>query len=84
MSETGGTDRPPPVVIQDVEPIDDAGFAFDNAIIALIAVCLALAAGIAVLIWSAHPDTLRTAENGQVTSVAYRKAAMRAATSGNL
>lgn len=45
----------------------------------MLAACVLLAAGIAGVWWSARPDALRTAANGQVTSASYRSAAMSAA-----
>jgi len=45
----------------------------------MLAICVAMALGIAVTVFSARPDDLRTAGNGQVTSDAFRSAAMSAA-----
>jgi Mce-associated membrane protein len=50
-----------------------------SAILAV--VCLLLAGGIAAVLLSARSDDLRTASNGQVTSSAYRSAAMSTAAS---
>jgi len=59
-------------------PAPDAWTLTNTAKVLLIAsVVLALAIG--GLFWSARPDDLRTASNGQVTSDSYRSAAMSAA-----
>lgn len=50
-----------------------------RAVKAMLVACLVLALGIAGLVYSARPDDLRTAGNGQVTSDSYRSAAMSAA-----
>jgi Mce-associated membrane protein len=60
-------------------PTPDAGGTLDRTTRVLLAVCLVLALGIAGLVYSARPDDLRTAGNGQVTSDSYRSAAMSAA-----
>jgi len=76
-------DPPAPVAwpVEAPEPpaAGPAASVLTPAITIMLAVCLVLAAGIATIVWSARPDDLRTAGNGQVTVDSYRSAAMSAA-----
>lgn len=51
----------------------------DKVVVGLALLCLVLAGALVGLVVTARPDSLDTAPNGQVTSAAYRKAAMEAA-----
>jgi Mce-associated membrane protein len=60
-------------------PAPNAAPTLTTPLIAMLSVSLVLALGIALIVISARADDLRTAGNGQVTSVPYRDAAMSAA-----
>lgn len=52
---------------------------FDPVVAGLLVLCVLLGGGAIALYFTAGPDSLRTASNGQVTSETYRNAAMSAA-----
>ncbi len=66
----------------DVTPGQDRPRAwFDPVVAGLVALCLLLAGGAVALYLTAPPDSLHTADDGQVTLASYQRGAMRQAAS---
>ncbi|MFL6109288.1 MAG: hypothetical protein ACJ72L_20190 [Marmoricola sp.] len=72
--------EPEPVTLLPAPTVrlEPGGPVLDRLTKVLLVASLVLALGIAGLVYSARPDDLRTAGNGQVTSDSYRSAAMSA------